>query len=142
MFYYFTAIVYNNPFFDIIKIDTFFNFYQIWIFIIIVFVVSNLGGFMVIDRIDTVNLMLIFFLKAIQFNNFILALNWIVSKGDEIIAMSIHFENFPIISHFYTNSTSKRIIDCFKSIINPKDLKGGSLNYLLLSNQTLQLCSF
>ena len=61
--------------------------------------------------------MSIFFEKAIQFNNFILDLNWIESKGEEIFTMLIHFKNFPIISLFYTNSTSKTIIDCFKSKI-------------------------
>ena len=72
---------------------------------------------MVIHQIDADNSMTkCFFDKPIQFNNFILELNWIESRGDEIIAMSIHFENFLIISHFYTNSTSKMIIDCFKSI--------------------------
>ena len=43
-----------------------------------------------------------FFWKPIQFNNFISELNWIESKSDDIITMSIHFDNFLIISHFYT----------------------------------------
>ena len=59
--------------------------------------------------------------KPIQLNIFILELNWIESRGDEIIAMSIHFENFPIISRFYTSSTSKTIIDCYKNIIDDFD---------------------
>ena len=44
-------------------------------------------------------------------------MNWIETKNDQIIFIPIHFNNFTIISCFYTNSTSKRIIYCFKSII-------------------------
>ena len=41
---------------------------------------------------------------------------WIELKSDEIIARSIHFDNSMIISRFYTNSTPKTIIYCFKNI--------------------------
>ena len=56
------------------------------------------------------------FWKAIQFKNFISELIWIELKSDEISAMSIHFDNSTIIFCFYTNSTPKTIIYCFKNI--------------------------
>ena len=71
---------------------------------------------MVIHQIDTVNSMSIFFSKR-EFNSkFYFRIEFFESKNDEIIAMSIHFKNFPWISRLYTNSTSKMIIYCFKSI--------------------------
>ena len=69
---------------------------------------NNLWRLRVIHRIDA-------FLFKRQFNSIILFQNWIESKSNKIIAMSIYFDNFTIISCFHTNSTSKTIIYCFKS---------------------------
>ena len=42
-----------------------------------------------------------FFKKAIQFENFDSFFIWIELKAENIIALSIHFENFSILYHFY-----------------------------------------
>ena len=56
-----------------------------------------------------------FFLKCNSIQYFFSDLNRSESESNEIIAMSIHFNNFPIISCFYTNCTSKPRIYCFRS---------------------------